>query len=173
MPQVELVKDAERYFHLLNCKSTSVKNIHFVNDQCIEVYYTQGDEFVSTSDKTNVVIAAFTTAQAQLKLYSVLECLQMRALYFNTDSVIFTSRPGEWVPPMGDYLGELTNELDDGDYIMTFVSGGPKNYAYQTKNGKTICKVHGCTLNYHGSQNLNVSTMCEQVCWPNGEPILI
>ena len=51
MPQVELVKDAERYFRLLNCKSTNVKNIQFVNDQCIEVYYTQGDDFVSTSDR--------------------------------------------------------------------------------------------------------------------------
>ena len=173
MPQVELVKDAERYFRLLNCKSTNVKNIQFVNDQCIEVYYTQGDDFVSTSDKTNVVIAAFTTAQARLKLYSLLERLQMRTLYFDTDSVIFTSRPGEWVPPLGDYLGELTNELDDEDYITTFVSGGPKNYAYQTKNGKTICKVRGFTLNYRGSQKLNFSTMCEQVCRPNGEPIFL
>ena len=159
MPQVELVKDAERYFRLLNCKSTNVKNIQLVNDQCIEVYYTQGDDFVSTSDKTNVVIAAFTTAQAWLKLYSVLERLQMRTLYFDTDSVIFTSRAGEWVPPLGDYLGELTNELDDEDYITTFVSGGPKNYAYQTKNGKTICKVRGFTLNYRGSQKLNFSSM--------------
>ena len=150
-----------------------MKNIQFVNDQCIEVYYTQGDDFVSTSDKTNVVIAAFTTAQARLKLYSVLERLQMRTLYFDTDSVIFTSRPGEWVPPLGDYLGELTNELDDEDHITTFVSGGQKNYAYQTKNGKTICKVRGFTLNYRGSQKLNFSTMCEQVCRPNGEPIFL
>ena len=91
MPQVELVKDAERYFRLLNCKPTNVKNIQFVNDQCIEVYYTQGDDFVSTSDKTNVVIAASTKAQARLKLYSVLQRLQMRTLYFDTDSVIFVS----------------------------------------------------------------------------------
>ena len=64
MPQVELVKEAERYFRLLNCQSIQVKNIQFVNDECIEDYYTQGDGFVSTSDKTNVVIAAFTTAHA-------------------------------------------------------------------------------------------------------------
>lgn len=125
------------------------------------------------SDKTNVVIAAFTTAQARLKLYSVLERLQMRTLYFNTDSVIFRSRPGEWVPPLGDYLGELTNELDDEDYITSFVSGGPKSYAYQTKNGKTIRKVGGFTLNYRGSQKLKLSTMCEEVCRPNEEPIFL
>ena len=119
------------------------------------------------------MIAAFPTAQARLKLYSVLERFQMRTLSFDRDSVISTSRPGEWVPPLGDYLGELTNEFDDEHHITTFVSGGPKNYAYQTKNGKTICKVRGFTLNYRGSQKLNFSTMCEQVCRPNGEPIFL
>ena len=173
MPQVELVKDAERYFRLLTCQSTQVKNIQFVNDDCIELYYTQGDGFVSTSDKTNVVIAAFTTAHARLKLYSVLELLQRRVLYFDTDSIIYTSKPDEWNPPLGDYLGELTNELDEDDYIITFVSGGPKNYSYQTKNGKTVCKVRGFTLNYRGSQNLNFAAMCSQICNPNGEPIYL
>ena len=28
-------------------------------------------------------------------------------------------------------------------------------------------------LNYRGSQKLNFSTMCEQVCRPNGEPIFL
>ena len=139
MPQVELVKAPERYFQLLTCQSTQVKNIQFVNDEFVEVYYTRGDDFIPTSDQTNVVIAAFTTAHARLKLYSVLERLQTRVLYLVTDSVIFTSQPIEWMPPLGDYLGELTSELDDDDHIATFVSGGPKNYAYQTKNGKTVC----------------------------------
>ena len=102
MPQVELVKDPVRYFKLLNCQSTHVKNVQFVNDECVEVYYARGDDFVSTSNKTSVVIAAFTTAHARLKLYSVLERLQTRVLYLDTDSVIFTSQPNEWMPPLGD-----------------------------------------------------------------------
>lgn len=117
MPQVELVKDPERYFQLLTCQSTQVKNIQFVNDECVEVYYTRGDDFIPTSDKTNVVIAAFTTAHARLKLYSVLERLQTRVLYFDTDSVIFTSQPNEWMPPLGDYLGEL-----QVNWMMTTIS---------------------------------------------------
>ena len=40
----------------------------------------------------------------------------------------------------GDYLGELTNELDDEDHIATFVSGGQKNYAYQTKMERRSAK---------------------------------
>ena len=34
--------------------------------------------------------------------------------------------------PGGSYFpGELTNELKKGEHIVEFVSGGPKNYAYQ------------------------------------------
>ena len=78
MPQVELVRDPERYFQLLTCQSMQVKNIQFVNDECVEVYYSHVEGFISGSDKTNVVIAAFTTTHARLKLDSVLECLQTR-----------------------------------------------------------------------------------------------
>ena len=139
----------------------------------VEVYYTHGEGFISGSDKANVVIAAFTTAHARLKLYSVLERLQTRVLYFDTDSVIFKSESTDWMSALGDYLGELTNELNDDDYITTFVSSGPKNYGYQTRNDKTTCKVRGFTLNYRGLQKLNFATMCELVCCFNQQPIFL
>ena len=41
------------------------------------------------------------------------------------DSVIYIERLGEWNPEMGDYLGDMTDELDGGE-ITEFVSGGPK-----------------------------------------------
>ena len=96
------------------------------------------DEFVDADAKTNVVIAAFTTPPARLKLHSVLEQLDCRVLYFDTDSVIYVSKDGEWERPTGSYLGELTDELEGG-HITTFVSGGPKNYAYKT-NTTGLCK---------------------------------
>ena len=108
--------------------------------------------------KTNVVIAAFTTTHARLKLYGVLEKLNRRVLYFDTDSVIYVSKEGEWDPPTGSYLGELTDELG-GAHITTFVSGGPKNYAYETSTDKTVCKVRGITLNYRTQQHDNFDVM--------------
>ncbi|XP_053373006.1 uncharacterized protein LOC128546475 [Mercenaria mercenaria] len=69
-------------------------------------------------------------------------CLKFRELLMNaTDSVIYVSRPGQYDPPLGDYLGELTDELDGGEYIVEFVSGGPKNYAYKTSKNKETCKL--------------------------------
>jgi len=49
--------------------------------------------------------------------------------------------PGQVKPQLGNYLGDLKNELSEGDRIVEFASGGPKNYGYLTKKGKQECKV--------------------------------
>ena len=36
------------------------------------------------------------------------------------------------MPKIGEFLGDLTSELDDDDYIVEFVSAGPKNYSFKT-----------------------------------------
>ena len=113
------------------------------------------NSFVEPNAKTNVVIAAFTTAYARLKLYNVLDLLQECVLYYDTDSVIFILRPGESEPSTGNYLGDLTNELKQGDYITTFISGGPKNYCYKTASNKIETKVRGITLNCTALKNMN------------------
>jgi hypothetical protein len=75
-----------------------------------------------------------------------MEKLDRRVLYYDTDSIIYESRPGDEEPPTGSFLGELTHELKPDDYIVEFFSGGPKNYGYRTKSGKTIQKHKGITL---------------------------
>ena len=130
-----------------------------VNDDTVEVHYTNTEEFAEQDNKTNIVIAAFTTAYARLKLYDLLDLLQERVLYYDTDSVIYVHEPGKPDPPLGDYLGDLTDELDPGDYITTFISGGPKNYAYLTNNGKTETKIRSITLNYDATKKINMDVM--------------
>ena len=165
MTKVKIISDPAEYFDLLSSDQIKVTGANFINDELIEVHFENVDEFVEADGKTNVVIAAFTTAHARLKLYSVLEQLDRRVLYFDTDSVIYVSKDGEWEPPTGSYLGELTDELEGG-HITTFVSGGPKNYAYayETNTSKTVCKVRGITLNYRTVQKVNFNVMCDMIC---------
>ena len=144
-----------------------IKNIRFVNDQAVQVDWAYRDDFVEPSCRTNVVIAAYTTAMARLKLYSYLQHLGKRALYCDTDSIIFTAKPGDWNPPLGDYLGDLTDEVS-GATITHFVTGGPKNYAYKIKcgdeNGSTsFCKVKGITLNFKNSLQINYDTVFDMI----------
>ena len=121
--------------------------------------YTDKEEAVFPSNKTNVFIAAFTTCWARLKLYSYLESLEEQVLYYDTDSVIYKWRPGLPKITTGDYLGDMKDELEGSGHIVEFVSGGAKNYGYQTAGGKTECKVRGFTLNVRGLEVLNYSTM--------------
>jgi len=104
-----------------------------------------------------------------MHLYSHLDKLGERALYCDTDCVIFVQKDGK--PPLvpcGDALGEMTSELQENEYISEFVSGGPKNYAYKLCNSvtveeKTVCKVRGVIFNYKASQLVNFDRIKELV----------
>jgi hypothetical protein len=39
------------------------------------------------------------------------------------------------------------------------MSGGPKNYAYETQGGKSLCKVKGLTLDYCAFQIVSPATV--------------
>lgn len=82
-----------------------------------------------------------------------------------TNAVHSTIRQNEKVGEQIKYVNvtSLTNELDDGDYIMEFVSGGPKNYGYTTKSRNVCYKVRGFTLNFGGSAQLNQQVMRQNV----------
>lgn len=56
----------------------------------------------------------------------------------------------------------MTDELD-GDVITEFVSGFAKNYGYNTRVGKVVCKVRGFTINVRGSAVLNFETMKDNI----------
>ena len=156
--KTKMVTEPKEFFDFLYSPLFKVSDARMVNDETVEVHYRSMGEFAEQDDKVNIVIAAFTTAYARLKLYDLLDLLQERVLYYDTDSVIYVDEPGKPNPPLGNYLGDLTDELD-GDYITTFISGGPKNYAYVTNKGKSETKIRGITLNYATSKKINPSVM--------------
>ena len=131
----------------------------------------QADEYVEDNVSSNCVIAAWVTAQARLKLYEYLEELDDRVLYMDTDSVIYLNRCDDKDVKIGNFLGQMTDELDGG-YIKEYVSCGPKQYAYKSvKDGKenTCVKIRGFTLNCTSSKNLNFMTMKHLLCdWMSG-----
>ncbi|XP_058890904.1 uncharacterized protein LOC117407014 isoform X1 [Acipenser ruthenus] len=158
-----LVKDPDQFFHYLFSKRYQVSHFCFVSDTVAQVQWRYASDTYTPTGNVNVFIAAFTTAYARLELYNLLDRLQGRCLYHDTDSVIFVSRPQAWRPKLGDYLGDLTSELKPGEHITEFVSGGPKTYGYVTNNGKTCLKVKGITLNYENSKLINIASLKDLV----------
>ena len=161
--QVKSFDDPEAFHHFLDNDSIDVRQVFIINDNLVEVHFQHFDEDIPVSPNLNVFVASFTTCWARSRLYEALRLLGKRVLYFDTDSVVFledTNDPDQPQPVLGDYLGEFTNELDDDDYIVEFVSAGPKNYGYKTKKGKVECKVRGFRLNSEGKTQLNYDVIC-------------
>ena len=154
-PTTEAIHTAHQLFTLVSNPLNDIRQVRLSNDDTLEVVYANLKDNQPDNGRVNIFVAAFTTCHARLKLYSYLEQVQQRVLYFDTDSVIYTTRPGQLRIPLGDFLGEMTNELDGEDFITEFTSAGPKNYGYKTRQGKVCCKVRGFTLNVRGAQQLN------------------
>ncbi|KAG5863506.1 hypothetical protein JTB14_015988 [Gonioctena quinquepunctata] len=118
----------------------SIRYCDPVNEDTLIVNWENREEASDSLPTVKVVIAAFVTAQARLKLYSYLEQLEERDLYYDTDSVIYFSKPGEFDIPTGEFVDDMTDELEKeglDSYITEFVSGGPKIIAIHCGRQKT------------------------------------
>ena len=160
------IKPSE-FFAMLQDDRQVIHRVEIVNEDMIHIYHSFDNPSIPIQMNTNIFVAAFTTCYARLKLYKSLDHLQQQVLYFDTDSIIYRWEPGLPEITLGPYLGDFTNEIKpvqiDGivheDWIVEFVSAGPKNYAYVTKHGKQDCKVRGFTLNVRGQATLNFQVM--------------
>lgn len=155
--------------HLLNLMtnpSLEINSFSELSKEALLVSYKMREECTQIHPNVNVVLAAYTAAQARMHLYSYLDKLQSRCLYYDTDSVIYTCKEGEYRLPLGDHLGELTDELTEfGEncYISEAVFTAEKSYAFIVKvpggEDRTKCKVKGINLNFKNSESINFESL--------------
>ena len=98
-------------------------DICILNSEVIEVSYKWDEEDPYRGSNTNIFIAAFTTCVAHLKLYESLEKFGDQVLYYNTDSVIYTWKPGQTEVGLGDDLSNMTNKLDNNGKVSLGYTG--------------------------------------------------
>ena len=173
--QHKIINSAEQWFTMITNDQYLIHSIDIINPTTIQVFYSVQESFNAGSNDTNVPIAAFVTCQARLKLFREINRLGDRILYFDTDSIIFVSREGEYEPELGDFLGQFTNEIDKskGNYIEEFVSAGPKNYSYKLDTGVTNCTVKGFNLNHVASTQITFESIKSIVCGDHARKIKI
>ena len=161
-PTTVTVQDPAHLIRLISDAALDISALQLCTDDILEAVYTSVHENAVKGSKTNIFVGAFTTCHARLKLYESLDVLQKQVLYYDTDSVVYKWRPGQPSIAIGNFFGDMTDELD-GDVITEFVSGGAKNYGHKTCAGKVVCKVRGFTLNVRGSAILNFDTMKDNI----------
>jgi len=173
MTHSKIVNDGSFLLEILGDDSKDLKDIRIFSEDYAQIYWCAHSDQVPMNEKGSIYVGIFTAAYGRMKLYKLLDSLDDRVLYADTDSVIYTQREGEYTPPLGNYLGDLTNELtcksvgcagcNNMHYITEFVSGGPKNYAYSVDNGHVETKIRGFTLNHETCKKLNFNALKELI----------
>ena len=142
-------------------EKVKTKSWHIINESCVELRYTEEIKYDVEPEYGSEITAAFTTANARIRLMSMLLRLDKTQLvYCDTDSVIFIydeNNPKHKYPrsgtkdlphniSFGDALREWQSEVDNDEWIEEVVVGGAKSYSYKTNKGKIVVKRKGITL---------------------------
>lgn len=107
LPRTKYLTEPVKYFDLLTSEQQNVLNDSFVHDEMVRIQWVNNDNFIENTGRANVIIAAYTTAQALFKLYSYLEKLDRWVRYADTGSIVLTTKSGEWKPEIGNYFWGL------------------------------------------------------------------
>ena len=164
MPTTEITDSKSKFNNIIFNEKYSNQQVNFIDDRRVEITYKTKDEHIKLNPATNIGIASFTTSHARLRLYQGLEKLQDQVLYNDTDSIVYRydkNNINHKELPLSDALGGWTDECEGLDIIGTFVSGGPKNYSYQTSDGEYHTKIKGFNLHYNNAKTLNHQGMIE------------
>ena len=123
----EFITELRRVYHFLSDDGFEVSDVHHkMMIVCMCPIRNQNNFIQTPSLNTTVIIASYATTHARLELYIYFEHLKDRALYCDTDSVIYKHIVGEYNPPLSEFVGGMTDELG-GSHITEYVSNGLKN----------------------------------------------
>ena len=155
---------------------------NIIDSGCVELRFTEDKETLVESDYISEIVAVFTTANARVRLYKMLDWLHpSQVCYCDTDSVIFLydeTNPEHKNPEVheaprglefGKGLGQWEDEFDGKDHITELVVGGAKSYAYKTANGKVVIKQKGVTLDKANDDVVHFDSMKDMIL--NSQPI--
>ena len=156
MPHTELIYAYAELINFVSDPSKKVQILLPLGEECLQLKWMPVEDSEESLPTSSLIHAAFTTCLGRLQLYKYLDIVKDRALYHDTDSCMYLSRPGEPDLPLGTHLGDLTDQIEEdygpGSFIIEMVAAGPKNYAYlvavggDTQNIKACVKVRGISI---------------------------
>ena len=169
MTKTKYISEPSKFFDLVTNPNKIVKNVDICRENLLLVNWDDTEFNLEPHACSNVIVAAFVTAQARLRLCGILEKLNECVIYFvtDTDSIIYHHKPHLWNPTIvNNRLGKRTDEVPNAR-IVKFLGMGPKNYGYEyvdkDRTRRSTCKVKGLTLDYNTSQVIHFDRMLNWV----------
>ena len=138
-----------------------ITSINMLTEEMTEMCWHLREEFVEDNFNTNIYVAVYTTANAELRLFEMLDYLCESVCAFDTDSVFYIDDTDN---PKDVKLDSLLEKWTLENKATQWVSTGPKRYSMFDINGNSVCcKVKGFTLNYNNSKKINHEAMTKLV----------
>ncbi len=157
----------------MNDETLEIHGVYEASPSVILVQHkvAEGHEEKIRSSKANIAIASFVPAYARRELFNLIQKIQSvsegRVIYFDNDSVVYIEKEGDPEIKCGDYLGQLTDEIGNGNKCDKFVTLGPKNYGYEIVkpdgSRKATIKVKGIKLTVNTLETINLERLCQMV----------
>jgi G:T-mismatch repair DNA endonuclease (very short patch repair protein) len=160
------IRTPEEFNKLMTDPELQILDFKIINDDVLAIIYENKKQYIPLSLTTNSILSSFTTCYGRLVLYDALQKLRNRACYCDTDSVMFDSSITllyEPTIPLGNYLGQFTDEIPAGKHVIEFCSTGPKSYSLLFNDNTQITKLRGFTLNHRNSVAINFDVMKKMV----------
>ena len=82
-PTTVTVKDPSHLFSLLSDSALCISTLRLCTDNILKAVYARVHDNAVKGTKTNIIVAAFTTCHARLKLSESLDILQEQVLYYD------------------------------------------------------------------------------------------
>ena len=121
----------------------------FVSEDSMHLCLRLKESYITPLKNGSVVMACFVTSYACLCLFEKLNKLHW-VLYFDTDSIYYVKKL-----ECGNFLGELTCELNEGKWIENFCLTGPKCHSFIMNFGKQVVYAKGFSLKGEGNKEIN------------------
>lgn len=164
MTSTEYITDPSKWFRKLRDDidgKITLKNENLIDENTLYIEYVSNETSKSSLNTTNVGLAGFVTSQARLRLYKELYKLGDRAIYCDTDSIVYEHDDNKYNVEITDVLGGW--ELETSSPIIEFIGFAPKSYAYRCADGEISEKCKGVTLNYNNKKTVNFDSLRELV----------
>ena len=174
-PNVDFIRNMSDLFKIQGDNTRKISTVRYVSENVVAVLSkNESVDTLNFTNNTNVYLAIFTTSYARMRLYNLIKKVEDRFVYCDTDSVFYEISPNEENNlKTGKFMGDLTSELGDGEYITEFVSGGPKVYAYKTNKNNCIVKIRGfqiCRANSAAFSFENIKKVILNYVEKNNDP---
>ena len=164
-PSFKFISSVSELYELIENANYDIKAIRPISESVLGVSYVFKEKgLTDISNERNVYLAATTTAWARISLYEYIDKLstptETQVDYVDTDGIMYnTCRAPFNSLSVGNFMGDLTNELRENEFITIFMSAGPKNYAFITNLGNGCVKVKGFSLHAENLKAFNCHSL--------------